>query len=226
MSYVINTTEYRIIPDQSFKVIRQCATCNKKTKFHNSKRFRVNANGNKVDVWLIYNCEKCKHTLNLSIYERKNPSQIDFTEYQQFLGNDTELAEKYGINKSFFNHNKAEINWEDISYSYQSSNTGSSHNNDKSNSVDSESTYDIDDSIDVNDESVHAGKLVSPLRQIHVINDYNLNLRGDKVASEILQISRSQLKKLIKEGKMTLTKTHGDVIIDIYSDTVSPLASS
>ncbi|HAH17569.1 MAG TPA: hypothetical protein DCL29_00905 [Eubacterium sp.] len=31
-------------------------------EFVNSKRFRVNANGNSVDVWLIYRCKKCKHS--------------------------------------------------------------------------------------------------------------------------------------------------------------------
>ena len=219
MSYV-SKTEYRIIPDQSFKVIRQCGTCNKKTTFRNSKRFRVNANGNKVDVWLIYNCEKCKHTLNLSIYERKNPNQIDFTEYQQFLGNDKELAQKYGISNSFFNRNKAQIDWEDISYSYQSTNTDLMHNMAESNPMSDESNYSTDESIYVNDDSVHAEKLIPSIQRIHVINDYGLNLRGDKVASEILQISRSQLKKLIKEGRVILTKTHGDVFIDIRWDSV------
>lgn len=38
MSY-IRKIEYRIVPDQSFEI-------------------RINANGNKLDVWLIYQCGK------------------------------------------------------------------------------------------------------------------------------------------------------------------------
>ena len=193
MSYV-RKIEYRIIPDQSFKIIRKCATCNKKTRFHNSKRFRVNANGNKIDVWLIYNCEKCKHTLNLTIYERKTSSQIASKEVQRFLENDEELAEEYGKSKSFFNNNKTEIDWEEVSYVLQSRNNLSAYGN---------------------DESVQEEKEATFVKRIHVLNEYGLPFRADKVASEILQISRSQLKKLIKEKKMFLTKEHGDLMIDI-----------
>ena len=46
------------------------------------KKFRVNANGNILDIWLIYQCVECKHTLNLAIYERKKASSITKEEYQ------------------------------------------------------------------------------------------------------------------------------------------------
>ena len=205
MSYVIKT-EYRIILNQSFKIIRKCATCDKKTSFHNSKRFRVNANGNKVDVWLIYNCEKCKHTLNLSVYERKNPHHIDSTEYKQFLENDEELAKEYGKNKSFFNQNKAEIDWEDLSYTIHPINRKSTHERVETEDKATNNT--------VKNKANEANE-VPFSEQILVINEHDLNLREDKIASEILQVSRSQLKKMIKEGKVILTKGHGNFIVDI-----------
>ena len=48
----------------------------KKMTFISTRRFRVNANKNKLDVWLIYQCKKCKHTLNIPIYERVSPQKI------------------------------------------------------------------------------------------------------------------------------------------------------
>ena len=87
MSY-LKKIEYEIVPEKSFSVIRNCAGCGRKTLFQNTKKFRVNANGNKLDVWLIYQCEKCKHTFNLAIYERQKVSSIPETEYRQFLDND------------------------------------------------------------------------------------------------------------------------------------------
>ncbi len=42
--------EYKIMPRKSFRVIRNCSGCGKKTHFINTERFRVNANGNKIDV--------------------------------------------------------------------------------------------------------------------------------------------------------------------------------
>ena len=82
----------------------------------NTGRFRVNANGRRIDVWLIYQCEKCKHTLNLSIYERVNPEMIPGDEYKKFLANDEGCALEYGTNYPLFAKNKAQICDEKIEY--------------------------------------------------------------------------------------------------------------
>ena len=79
-------------------------------EFINSQKFRVNANGNCVDVWLIYRCKKCKHSWNLTIYERKTPSKIPQYESELFMENDIELAAKYGNDKYFLIRNNAEFN--------------------------------------------------------------------------------------------------------------------
>lgn len=116
MSY-LKKIEYRIEPEQSFGVIHNCAGCGKKERFINTGRFRVNANGNRLDVWLIYQCEKCKHTLNLSIYERVDRRKIPTDEYQLFLKNDEALAEQYGMDRMFFQRNRAEVDWKNVSFS-------------------------------------------------------------------------------------------------------------
>ena len=75
----------------------------------NSGKFRVNANGNKVDVWLIYRCKKCKHSWNLVIYERTKPSRIKQDDYELFMDNDFDLAVKYGNDMEFLKRNNAEF---------------------------------------------------------------------------------------------------------------------
>lgn len=75
--------------------------CGRKTHFKNTKKFRVNANGNKLDIWLIYQCENCRHTLNLAIYERQKVSSISKEEYKCFLGNDEQLVELYDKDMQF-----------------------------------------------------------------------------------------------------------------------------
>lgn len=102
----LNKIEYEIVLNDSFSVIRGCAKCGVKTRFINTKKFRVNANGNKLDVWLIYQCENCKYTLNLTIYERQKVSAISKEEYRSFLSNDEQLAEMYGKNMQFFRKNR------------------------------------------------------------------------------------------------------------------------
>ena len=91
------------------KVFHRCGGCGKKQEFVNSGRFRVNANGNSVDVWLIYRCKKCKHSWNLTIYERIKPSKIVPEDYERFMENDYDLALKYGNDIDFLKRNNAEL---------------------------------------------------------------------------------------------------------------------
>ena len=94
---------------ESVKVYHRCGGCGKKQEFLNSGKFRVNGNGNRVDVWLIYRCKKCKHSWNLTIYERKKPAKIAPQEYELFMENDAELASQYGNDIEFLKRNNAEL---------------------------------------------------------------------------------------------------------------------
>ncbi len=114
MSYL--TTTYRILPRGSYKIIRNCSGCGGKSTYQNTRNFRVNANGNRIDVWLIYQCEKCRHTYNLTVYERVRPTFIAAEEYALFLANDRELAQKYGTDRQLFVKNKAQIDGNDMDY--------------------------------------------------------------------------------------------------------------
>ncbi|MEE1248849.1 MAG: DUF1062 domain-containing protein [Lachnospiraceae bacterium] len=115
MSYV-NIMEYEVIPTETFKIIRGCAGCGCKQIFSSKANFRVNANGNHLDVWLIYGCEKCGHTYNLPVYERINPTKIAEKEYRSFLSNDKDMVFKVGTDKTIFARNKAEIARKEIRY--------------------------------------------------------------------------------------------------------------
>ena len=85
----------------AIKVFHRCGGCGKKQEFVNSGKFRVNANGNRVDVWLIYRCKKCKHSWNLTIHERIRSSKLKKDDYELFLENDYEFAMKHGSDKVF-----------------------------------------------------------------------------------------------------------------------------
>lgn len=87
---------------KEWKVIHKCARCGRKMIFISTRRFRVNANKNKLDIWLIYQCKKCRHTLNIPIYERVNPQKIPKDLYEGFLDNNEELAVQYGADAALF----------------------------------------------------------------------------------------------------------------------------
>ena len=88
--------------NQEYQIIHRCGRCGKKAVFVSTRRFRVNANKNKLDVWLIYQCKKCKHTLNIPIYERVSPQKIPKELYEGFLANDEELALRYAADPALF----------------------------------------------------------------------------------------------------------------------------
>lgn len=86
---------------RSYAILRRCGGCGKKMAFVCSGKFRVNANGRRLDVWLIYRCEKCGRTLNVPIYERVPPERLSPEMYEGFLENDRELAMEYAGDRGF-----------------------------------------------------------------------------------------------------------------------------
>lgn len=187
MSYSCKV-EYEIIPKESYQIIRNCS-CGGKTLYINTNNFRVNANGNRIDIWLIYQCKKCKHTYNLSIYEREKVNNIPVDCYKRFLENDVELARKYGMDKSLFAKNKAEIDWSSITY--ELTNTVS-----EINTPDEKMKYQAGD-------------------YIRIRNPYGLKIRIDKIIAPIFSITRSQVKKLIDCGIIKVYNNDSSTI-EIY----------
>ena len=86
---------------REYTVIHRCGGCGKKMPFVSTRRFRVNANKNKLDIWLIYQCRRCRHTLNIPIYERVSPRKIPAELYEKFLANDEDLAMQYGCDAAW-----------------------------------------------------------------------------------------------------------------------------
>lgn len=190
MSY-LEKIEYEIVPQDSLSVIRNCSGCGKKSFFINTKKFRVNANGNRLDVWLIYQCEKCKHTFNLAIYERAKVSSIPAEEYKGFLSNDEQLAEMYGRNYQLFKKNKAEIEVEAINYQFIKLK-------------------------ELSDDADHKQQI-----EIAIHNPYGLKIRPEKQIAEILSLSRSQAKKLMELGDITVESISSKVIsISVKADLI------
>ncbi|WIV13518.1 DUF1062 domain-containing protein [Proteiniborus sp. MB09-C3] len=115
MSY-LNTIEWEIVPETIPEVKRNCPKCGEKKNYISSEKFRVNANGPLIDIWLIYQCKKCKSTWNMAIHERTNIKEISKDKYEKFLSNDKELAMEYGFDMNIHNKNRTEIIWDSVKY--------------------------------------------------------------------------------------------------------------
>ena len=168
------TIEYRITPKKAYTIIRNCSGCGRKEHYVSTGNFRINANGRQLYVWLVYQCEKCKHTYNLPIYERVSPEKIEDAQYQAFLGNDADTALQFGTDRNLFLKNRAEIDIERLECMIEKLN---------------------------DDCAKHEGVENSKI-QIIIHNPYMLPIRTDRLLPEILQMSRSKIRQLIKDGSI------------------------
>lgn len=78
----------------TLRPILRCSRCDQPRAFEPSGRFRLNANGKRLDAWLIYRCTACDAAWNRAIFERRQRSEIDDAFLEALQCNDPVLAEK------------------------------------------------------------------------------------------------------------------------------------
>lgn len=175
--------EWNMIPKSAPPVGRNCSGCGRKTGFMNSGNFRVNANGSRIDVWLIYRCEKCGTSWNMDIYARTPLTAIDKGQYESFLKNDREAALAFGCRKDILSRNKAEVLWEQMEYEVEMKTQ--------------------EDAGPEKEESNRKRNCVAG-RFITIRNRYGISLRLDKFLSRLLGCSRKDIAQMEKEGKLSV----------------------
>jgi hypothetical protein len=84
--------QWTIIPANAAEPWLNCNRCRGATRFRTSGKIRVNANGKRVDAWLIYKCTSCDNTWNRPILERRHVSTIDPRLLASLQANDPELS--------------------------------------------------------------------------------------------------------------------------------------
>lgn len=105
MQKVVWEVQYHSLP----RVIRYCKKCGKKTDYICSGLFRVNGNGKRLDIWLIYKCSNCDTTWNSTIYSRISPKSLSPNLLHQFYSNDSILVEQYAMDAELLHRNGAEV---------------------------------------------------------------------------------------------------------------------
>lgn len=77
-----------------------CSRCDRDRRFASSGKFRLNANGKKLDAWLVYRCEACGDSWNRPIFERRSRSGVEPALIEALHGNDPALAERIAFDLS------------------------------------------------------------------------------------------------------------------------------
>jgi len=98
MSDVLHV-QWTIIPATAPEPWLNCNRCRGTTRFRTSGKIRVNANGKRLDAWLIYRCTSCDNTWNRPILERRHVSTIDPRLLASLQANDPDLSRRLAFEK-------------------------------------------------------------------------------------------------------------------------------
>ena len=74
------------------QLVKHCPRCRGTRPFRCTGRFRVNASGRLLDVWLLFECAGCGDTARLPVLERVPVSRVPRARLDAFTANDAALA--------------------------------------------------------------------------------------------------------------------------------------
>lgn len=83
---------WTIVPQEPPRPLLYCRRCGGTRSYKTSGRVRVNANGKRVDAWLIYRCTSCDGTWNRPVLERCRVRSVDPVFLAALSANDAEVA--------------------------------------------------------------------------------------------------------------------------------------
>jgi Protein of unknown function (DUF1062) len=75
-----------------------CSGCGCLRAFASSDKIRLNANGRKLDAWLIYKCTICNRTWNRTIFERRHVRDVDAAALEALQSNDPDWIRAEAFN--------------------------------------------------------------------------------------------------------------------------------
>lgn len=97
MSSSILRVRWTIAPAIAPRPLISCNRCGGVRPYECSEKFRVNANGKRIDVWLIYRCTVCENSWNFGIFERRNRRDIEPALLTALENNDLGLARRHAF---------------------------------------------------------------------------------------------------------------------------------
>jgi hypothetical protein len=89
--------KWTIVAEKPPQPLMHCSRCNGTASFRTSDRIRVNANGRRIDAWLIYKCTACDSTWNRPILERGHVRSIDPLFLAALQANDPRLVRRLAL---------------------------------------------------------------------------------------------------------------------------------
>ena len=88
---------WRVEPLAEPPLAAACPHCRASDRFESAGRFRVNANQARLDVWLLYRCARCEHTLKRRLLRRVPVGAIARERLEAYFRDDAALARAHAF---------------------------------------------------------------------------------------------------------------------------------
>ena len=85
---------WAIAPEIAPRPLINCNRCGDVRPYRYGGKFRVNANGKRIDAWMIYRCVDCDNSWNFTLFERRNRRDIEPALLAALEGNEPVLARR------------------------------------------------------------------------------------------------------------------------------------
>jgi hypothetical protein len=89
----------------------RCAGCRSQSATTGEGRFRVNANGKLLDVWLLARCVSCDRTSKLTVHQRVPLRSLDPAELRGYHVNDPDLVASRLLDPLLARRNRFTLDW-------------------------------------------------------------------------------------------------------------------
>ncbi|GLX93878.1 hypothetical protein Hesp01_18280 [Herbidospora sp. NBRC 101105] len=89
----------------------RCVDCGTRSFTTGAGRFRVNANGKLLDVWLLVRCVSCDRTSKLTVHERVPVRCLEADALRGYRDNDPRLVATTLLDPLFAHRNRIGLDW-------------------------------------------------------------------------------------------------------------------
>lgn len=91
-------------------LVKACVTC-ASTRHRPTGKFRVNASGKLLDVWLLIGCERCGRTSKVPVHERVHVRALAHDRLLGFEENDPALVRRLVVDTAFAARSGHRLDW-------------------------------------------------------------------------------------------------------------------
>ncbi|MFB9361278.1 DUF1062 domain-containing protein [Actinoplanes nipponensis] len=91
-------------------IVKDCPSC-RAPRHHPTGKFRVNANGKLLDVWMLIGCERCDRTSKIAVHERVQVRAIAGDLLRGFENNDPALVRRLAMDAGLARRAAYRLDW-------------------------------------------------------------------------------------------------------------------